>query len=103
MAEEKFGYLRSECVRLCLRISTANSGTNQEICRQQWPEVQTFSVVTINPEIKNHKFNLYTRDIYNKRRNLSINQEHVKQMEAAIHAVNHSNDSIFYFIACRLS
>ncbi|KWX85608.1 hypothetical protein AMQ83_23710 [Paenibacillus riograndensis] len=43
--EGKFGYLRSECVRLCLRISTANSGTNQEICRQERPEVQTFSVV----------------------------------------------------------
>ncbi|KWX88373.1 hypothetical protein AMQ83_07215 [Paenibacillus riograndensis] len=56
--EGKFGYLRSECVRLkafrrkaliesigSLQISTANSGTNQEICRQQWPEVQTFPVV----------------------------------------------------------
>jgi hypothetical protein len=37
---------RSESDRLCLRISSANSGTIQEIWRQQRPEVQIFPVVT---------------------------------------------------------
>lgn len=43
---EEFWNCRSECVRLCLRISTADSGINQEICRQQRPKVQTFLAVT---------------------------------------------------------
>ncbi|WP_340005741.1 hypothetical protein MHH52_28155 [Paenibacillus sp. FSL K6-0276] len=37
---------RSDSDRISLRILTANSGTIQEIWRQQRPEVQIFSVVT---------------------------------------------------------
>lgn len=48
--------------RLCLWISTANSGINQEICRQQRPEVQH------SPELR---LTLYSK--WSKMHSLSLN------------------------------